>query len=369
MKNSNADESKYWVGIDDHADKIVAAVFRDWEKHPSGRIEVTGDEKGRKQLRKKLASYEGEVRCVYEAGPCGLVLYRYLNQHGIRCEVAAPSLTPRKPGNRVKTDRRDAKKLGELYRGGMLTMIHVLDEDQEALRDLVRAREDAVEDLTQARNRLGKFLLRHGHRYGGRSTWTQAHWGWIRAIRFERSHSNEALESYIAAVTDAEQRLAWVNQQVTEASKAYEPIIKRYASLRGIGMLSALTLHAELGDLKRFGSAPQMMSAVGLVPSEASSGKRQRRGAITKTGNAHVRRILVEAAWHARHRPNVSKALRQRRVDQPPEVLRIAKEADTRLHRKFTRMIWQNKRSTVAAVAVARELTGFLWALGQTMDD
>ena len=183
----------------------------------------------------------------------------------------------------------------------------------------------------------------------------------------EHDHSTQALELYVAAVIDAEERLKRMDQQVSDAATAYESIVGRYAVLRGIGRLSALTLHAEFGDLKRFGSAPQMMSAVGLVPSEASSGNSERRGSITKTGNAHVRRILVEAAWHARHRPNVGKELRRRREGQPTEVIAIAKRADARLHRKFTRMIWRNKRSTVATVAVAREMTGFLWALGQTL--
>lgn len=368
MKNATPSaKDVFWVSFDDHADKIVAAVLLNWEDKLHERFEVVPDEKGVRQLVKKLKSYAGEVRCVYEAGPCGFVLQRRLAKEGISCEVVAPSLTPVQSGNRVKTDRRDAKKLVFLYRAGTLTTIRVPDQEHEALRDLVRAREDAVEDLGQARNRLGKFLLRQGYRYRGKSTWVEAHWRWIRAIRFERQHSQQAVEAYVLAVTDAEMRLKRLDEQVGEAATAYEAVVSRYAVLRGIDRLSALTVHAELGDLKRFPSAPEMMSAVGVVPSETSSGNSERRGGITKTGNAHVRRILIEAAWHARHRPNVAKALRRRREGQPPEVIAIAKEADARLHKKFTGLIWRNKPSTVAAVAVARELAGFLWAIGQTM--
>lgn len=357
----------FWVAFDDHADKIVGAVLVNWGERLHERFEVVPDEKGLGQLVKKLKSYQGEVRCVYEAGPCGMMLQRRLTKEGIRCDVAAPSLTPVQTGNRVKTDRRDAKKLVFLHRAGTLTLIHIPDEKREALRDLVRAREDAVEDLRQARNRIGKFLLRQGHRYRGKNTWTQAHWAWIRAIRLPHELSQQALEAYLLSVTDSQDRLARLDQQVSDAAAAYESIVSRYATLRGIDRLSAITVYAELGDLKRFPTAPELMSATGLVPSENSSGNSTRRGGITKTGNAHVRRILVEAAWHARHRPNVGTAVRRRRENQPAEVLKIAREAEARLHRKFTRMVWQNKRSTVAAVAVARELAGFLWAIGQTL--
>ena len=368
MKNGTAIERDvFWVGFDDHADKVVAAVLVNNEERIHERFEVVPDEKGLRQLIKKLKGYEGEVRCIYEAGPCGFVLQRRLVKEGILCSIAAPSLTPRQAGNRVKTDRRDAKKLVFLYRSGTLTTIHIPDEEQEALRDLVRAREDAVEDGRRARNRLGKFLLRHGYRYRGKTTWSREHWRWIRSIEFEQQHSRQALEAYIAAVIGTEDQLKNLDRQVSEAADACEMVVRAYATLRGIDRLSAVTVHAELGDLKRFSGAPEMMSAVGLVPSENSSGNSQRRGSITKTGNAHVRRVLVEAAWHARHRPAVGEALRRRREQQPAKIVAIAKQADVRLHRKFTGLTWRNKRSTVAAVAVARELAGFLWAIGQAL--
>lgn len=356
----------FWVAFDDSADKIVAAVVKNAEDGEE-LFEVGTDEGGLRRLIRKLKSYAGELRCVYEAGPCGFVLQRKLSKEGIPCQVAAPSLTPLQSGSRIKTDRRDARKLARLYRAGTLTLIRVPCEEDESLRDLVRAREDAVEDLRQAQNRLGKFLLRHGHRYRGKSTWTQAHWRWIRGLKLDQGYGQEVLEAYVLAVTDAEERVKRLDRHVDQAATKYEPIVSRYAALRGIDRLSALTVHAELGDLKRFPSAPQMMAAIGLVPSERSSGLSQRRGSITKTGNAHVRRVLVEAAWHARHRPNVGPTIRRRREGLPAAVVTIAKEADARLHQKFSRLVWRNKRSTVAAVAVARELAGFLWAIGQTL--
>lgn len=365
--NRTASKSEvFWVGFDDSADKIVAAVMKGGEEGEE-LFEVRTDERGLGQLIRKLKSYRGQVRCVYEAGPSGFVLQRKLSKEGIRCQVAAPSLTPLQSGNRIKTDRRDARKLVRLYRAGTLTLIRVPSEEDESLRDLVRAREDAVEDLRQAQNRLGKFLLRQGQRYRGKSTWTQAHWRWIAGLELNSAYGQHVLEAYVLAVTDAQERLKRLDRQVDQAATKYETIVSQYAALRGIDRLSALTVHAELGDLKRFPSAPQMMAAVGLVPSERSSGLSQRRGSITKTGNAHVRRVLVEASWHARHRPNVGPTIRRRREDLPAAVISIAKEADARLHRKFTQLVWRNKRSTVAAVAVARELAGFLWAIGQTL--
>lgn len=369
MKNttSQTGSTVYWVGIDDHADKIVVTVLKDWDDAPYERFELGSDEKSLGRLMRKLRAYNGSVRCVYEAGPCGFTLYRRLLASGISCEVAAPGLTPKKSGNRVKTDRLDSKQLAILFRGGMLTAIEVPDERREALRDLVRAREDALESLSVAKNRLGKFLLRHGHRYREGTTWTERHWKWIRAIRFEQEYSAQALESYIAAVENAEAVFRRTTEMVTAAAESVASIVDAYCVLRGIDRLSAITIYSELGDLRRFRTAPQMMAAVGLVPSESSSGNSERRSGITKTGNAHVRRILVEAAWHARHRPNVSRRLRDRRANQPEERIRIAREADTRLHRKLRKMIWRRKRPTVAVIAVARELAGFVWAIGQTL--
>jgi transposase len=364
-KSSSTSKDRFWVGMDDHAATIVVAVLRNEEAAPAERFTVSNDEKGLKELIKRLQALKGEVRCVYEAGPCGYGLQRRLMKVGIRCDVAAPSLTPQRAGQRVKTDRRDALKLAEMLRGQMLTMVTIPDIEREALRDLVRAREDAVEDLLRARNRLSRLLLRHGLQYREGNRWTRAHWRWINAVRLEQGHTQEALNNYITVVNSCADRVEALTKLLKTASEEHAQVIGRYSALRGVDWLTAVTIYAEFGDLRRYGNASSLMSAVGLVPSEDSSGPRQRRGAITKTGNAHARRVLVEAAWHARRPPKVGETLRKRRQNLPAEVVRIAEKADGRLHRKFTRMIYRNKRSTIAAVAVARELTGFLWAIAQ----
>lgn len=366
MKKSNStSKDRFWVGMDDHAATIVVAVLRNEELAPVARFTVSNDEKGQKELIKRLRELKGEVRCVYEAGPCGYGLQRRLTKAEIHCDVAAPSLTPRRPGQRVKTDRRDALKLAELLRGGVLSMVTIPDVEREALRDLVRAREDAGEDLLRARNRLNGLLLRHGHRYQEGNRWTRRHWRWIHAVKLEQAHAQEALENYITVVKSCIDRVDALTKLLKTAAEEHPQVISRYSALRGVDWLTALTVYAEFGDLRGYQNAPALMGAVGLVPCEDSSGERQRKGAITKTGNAHARRVLVEAAWHARRQPRVSEKLRKRRQNLPAEVVRIAEKADVRLHRKFSQMIYRNKRSTVAAVAVARELTGFLWAIAQ----
>jgi transposase len=290
-----------------------------------------------------------------------------LARAGIACTVAAPSLIPRRAGDRVKTDRRDADKLGRLYRAGELTLVTVPEEGHEALRDLVRAREDASVDLLRRRHRLSKFLLRHGHRYRDGKAWTQRHWAWIRAIHFTQPHSQAVLEEYQAAVVEQLEQLARFNQLLQQAADLPELAAKAspFQTLRGVSTRTALTVLAEVGDLRRYAKASHFMSATGLIPSEYSSGNRRRQGAITKTGNAHVRRVLVEAAWHYRHRPGPSRDLSRRRLGQPLPVISIARKAEARLHRKYQRLTSRGKRSTQAVVAVARELAGFLWAIAQ----
>lgn len=373
MKNSNITttrtpkirlEDGFWVGMDDHAATIVVAVLQNEDRKPGAPFKVSNDEKGLKELIRRLRELKGEVRCVYEAGPCGYGLQRRLTKAGFRCEVAAPSLTPRRSGQRVKTDRRDALKLAEMLRGHMLTMVTIPEVEREALRDLVRAREDALEDLTQARNRLSRFLLRQG-KYYRENRWTRAHWQWLDGIQLEQEDAQATLDHYITVVHSRMAHLEQITQSVKAAAEQHQPVISRYCALRGVDWLTALTIHAEYGDLRRYRQARAFMSSVGVVPSEHSSGPSTRRGPITKTGNAHVRRVLVEAAWHARLRPRVGRVLKKRRENLPAEVVRIAEKAEDRLHRKFSRMVYRNKRSTVAAVAVARELCGFLWAIAQ----
>jgi len=356
-----------WIGIDDHADKLTIAQYVGTQKEPAKEWEVVPNESGLRQLVRWLKNLQGAVRCVYEAGPCGYELYRLLTSSGIECSVAAPSLTPRKPGERIKTNRRDARKLAELLRGNLLTMIVVPDRRRESIRDLMRARDDARRNLVAARHRLSKFLLRHGFRYREGSAWSTRHWQWIRSIKMPEPYEQIILTESIAAVVQRQLELKRFDDFVSEAAKEveYAPLVKQLTALRGIDTLSAMTILAELGDLRRFPSAPQMMAAVGLVPSEYSTGDKTRRFGITKTGNAHVRHVAVQAAWQYQHSPRSGSRLQKRRSDQAAEVLRIAQTADHRLHRKYVRLTSRGKRSTVAATAVARELVGFIWAIGQ----
>ena len=360
-------DSTIWVGIDDHADSLKVSVFGSDGSQPLERFELVPDERGLRQLVRRMKGLGSEVRCVYEAGPCGYQLYRHLRGRGVCCEVAAPALTPRRPGQRVKTDRRDADKLGRFHRSGELVLIRVPDQSQEALRDLVRAREDAQEDLMRRRHRLSKFLLRHGHRYRGGQHWTQRHWALIRSIHFDDVHAQAVLNEYVLAIAEQTEQIKRFDSLMEEASRQplYAEKIGHLKVLRGVATTTALTILSETGDLRRYTGARQLMAATGLVPSEHSSGSRRRQGAITKTGNAHLRRVLVEAAWHYRHRPWPGPSIRARRHGQPETLLAIARRADGRLHQKYRRLMARGKRPAEAVVAVARELAGFVWAIGQ----
>jgi transposase len=357
----------WWVGLDDSADKIDIAIFQNQEEEPREEIGVSTDDRSLGRLIKKLKSLSGKVRCVYEAGVCGYELQRLLSRRGIECDVVAPSLTPRRPGDRVKTNRRDARKLAKLHRAGELTTILIPNEQQEALRDLMRAREDVLEDVTRRRHRLTKFLLRHGHKYRLGRAWTQGHWQWLAQLRFEDPSLQMVLEQYRLSLDQALEQLKTFDQEVEALAQRPEfaRLTRCLMGFRGIKAITAMTILAEAVDLRRYVSAPALMSAIGLVPSEYSTGAKERRGSITKTGNAHMRRVVVEASWHYRHSPIASKALKQRRRELPPEILRLVQRADQRLHKKFRKLVNKGKPSTVAVVGVARELAGFIWAVGQ----
>jgi transposase len=353
--------------MDVHADSIHVSVYRGTEATPIEEYESLTDNRSKGRLLKKLQGLPGSVRCVYEAGPCGYELQRFLSKNGIVCEIAAPALIPKKAGDRVKTDRRDARKLGRLYRAGELTMVCIPGEEQEAIRDVIRAREDAVEDVRRKRHQLGKFLLRHGHRYGDGKQWTVGHWKWMLGLQFEIPELKLVLDEYMMSLIQAQERVDRLTRAIEEASKKpeHEKLVSALMVLRGIQIITAMTILFEMGDLRRFSKAKDFMSALGLVPSEYSSGGKVSRGSITKTGNTHVRRVLVEASWHYRHRQTVGKSIKARRSGKPLELLNIAQRADIRLNRKFRRMTDRGKRSTVAAVATARELAGFVWSIGQ----
>jgi transposase len=356
-----------WVGMDDAANKINVAVFLGQASSPHEEFVVVNDQSGHGRLVKKLKSLPGEVRCVYEAGVNGYHLQRVLSKHKISCDIAAPSLTPRRAGKRVKTDPRDAKELGKLYRAGELTSIIIPGIKQESLRDLVRAREDAMEDQQRARHRLNRFLLRRGLKYRAGKAWSAGHLKWIKTISFDEAEARTVLMEYRETLDEATERMKRFDQKVEEASKApeYKKLVSYLMGLRGIKVLTAMTIISETIDLKRFTDARALMAAIGLVPCENSSGERESRGGITKTGNSHLRRVAIESSWHYRHAPVAGKALKNRRAGLPLEVLEIVRKADRRLNQRYWHLVNKGKNTRTAVVAVARELAGFVWAIGQ----
>jgi transposase len=356
-------ESTTVIAFDQHAATTMAAVLL--PKHGTPALHpLTSDIPTILRFVARLQR-EGAVRCCYEAGPCGFELRRALEARAISCDVIAPALIPRRPGDRVKTDRRDARQLAVLYRAGALTAIHIPTEQEEAARDLLRCREDIRADLLRARHRLSKFLLRHGRRFTGtKKAWSKRHEAWLRAQTWSLPALDQTHRAYLRAVTETLARLRDVEADL-RALLDLEPLrarVQRLRCFRGIDDLTALTIAAEFGDPRRFATAPSTMAFVGLVPSEHSSGSRRAQGGITKTGNAHLRRVLVEAAWHYRHHPFVGAALRARQRDAPAAVIAHAWSAQQRLHRRYARLAARGKPKQHIVTAVARELTGFVWA-------
>jgi len=355
-----------WVGLDVHKESIAVAVLGG--SGPQDRPVVTVPNEPT-QIRKLFGRLkkEGELRACYEAGSCGYELYRQLATMGIACDVVAPGLIPVRVGDRVKTDRRDAEKLARLSRAGELTSIRVPTESEEALRDLVRCREDAREDVLRQRHHVLKFLLRHGRIFRETKHWTLAHWKWLRAQSFDQPLAQVVFNEYLATLERTLARVATLDREISEQAKKepYRAIVGRLRCLRGIDTLSAMALIAEICDFARFEHPRELMAYLGLVPSERSSGVKQRRGSITKTGNAHARRIFVEASWHYRHAPARSATMKARWEGQPQGVVDHAFKAQERLHRRYYRLTSRGKPSQLAVTAVARELCGFVWAVAR----
>jgi transposase len=311
---------------------------------------------------------DGALEVGYEAGPCGYALHRQLTSLGIACAVVAPSLIPKRPGDRVKTDRRDAIQLAELLRGGYLTTVWVPDAADEALRDLVRARHATRQTVTRVRHRLSKLLLRLDVRAAeGVANWSVRHRTWLAGLTLPRPSQQTVLRELLGELQDAEARLARLETAIATdlAASQQADLVAAYQAMRGIDLVTAATLVVELGDPSRFSSARELMSYVGLVPSEHSSGGSRNQGGITKTGNARARHVLIEAAQHARHRPAVGVALAKRQRGVDPVVLSITGQAQRRLHRRYWHLVNAGKAPSVAVTAVARELVGFVWAIGQ----
>jgi transposase len=351
------------IAFDQHAATTVAGVLLPGH-HTLGLHTLTSDVPTIGRFVDRLRK-EGPVQCCYEAGPCGFELQRALTRRGVACEIIAPALIPRRAGDRVKTDRRDAAQLAVLYRAGALTAIHIPSEQEEAARDLLRCREDIRADLLRARHRLSKFLLRHGRRFTAtKKAWSKRHDAWLRAQTWPIPALDQTHRAYLRAVDEIVARLRAVEEDL-RALLDLDPLrarVQRLRCFRGIDDLTALTIAAELGDPRRFATAPSTMAFVGLVPSEHSSGAKRTQGGITKTGNAHLRRVLVESAWHYRHHPFVSATLRARQRGAPADVIARAWTAQQRLHRRYQRLSARGKPKQHVVTAVARELTGFVWA-------
>ena len=357
--------SDVYVGLDVHKDTIAVGVAFPGREKPTYWGEVGNSAGAVSKLVKRLGEYGAVLSFCYEAGPCGYGLYRQLRELGQVCDVVAPSLIPRKAGERVKTDRRDAVMLARQHRAGELTAVWVPDAEQEAIRDLSRAREDMKAIELKARQRLGAFLLRHGQVYRGKSRWTQAHVRWLETVKFEQPLQQLVLQEYLEAVKEAQRRVAGLEGQMREALKGWSlgPVAEALMALRGVSLMTAMITLAELGDLTRFDSPRELMGYLGLVPSEHSSGKTRRPGGITRTGNGHVRRVLVEAAWNYRFAARKSRCIERRAERTSSAVQAIAWQAQKRLCGRYRRLIQAGKQTKQVTTAVARELVGFLWAV------
>ncbi|MFQ5521594.1 MAG: IS110 family transposase [Candidatus Methylomirabilia bacterium] len=350
------------VALDDSKRKVVVAILRPGQTQPEQR-EMPKEPHLIHRVFQRLKR-EGPVRACYEAGVSGYDLYRQITGCGVVCQVIAPALTPLRPGQRIKTDRRDAAKLVRLFRAGELTPIHVPDEAEEAVRDLVRCREAVRRDVLRWRHRLLKFLDRHGRLYVASKNWTQRHWAWIRGQHFDISALQRTFEATLFALEQALARVAELEKDIEAVAETapYREPVGWLRCFRGIDTLSAMILLAEGVAFQRFPRPRELMAYLGLVPSEYSSGEAQRRGALTKAGNSHARRVLVEAAWHYRHRPSLGDTLARRSQGQPRAIVSHAWRAQQRLHRRYRHLIGRGKRPPVAVAALARELVGFLWA-------
>jgi len=365
-------EFNKYVGLDTHKDTIAVAVSDAAGGKPRYYGEIANTPEAITKLAKKL-SPDGEViSFCYEAGPCGYGIYRQISKMGHDCSVVAPSLIPSRPGDRVKTDRRDSESLSRFHRAGELTPVWVPDQEQEAIRDLTRAREDMKAMERQSRQRLNAFLLRHGKVYeSGKSKWTQAHFRWLERVKFEVPVQQIVFEEYVGAIKQNQQRVSGLEDEMLKVMEGWSlgPVVEALMALRGVKLITAMTVMAELGDITRFDSPSQLMAYLGLVPSEYSSGKSKRRGGITKTGNGHVRRVLTETAWCYRFQARRTAHLQRRIEKTSEEVQAIAWKAQKRLCGRYQHLLERGKLRVQVCTAIARELVGFIWAIAcEVMD-
>ena len=362
------DWSRYgaFVGLDVHKDTIAVAVALPGHEEPIYRGEVANQPKTvRKWLERLSREFDGMVLLFcYEAGPCGYGLYRQMVDSGHECQVVAPSLIPKKAGERIKTDRRDALKMARLLRANELTAVWVPDTEQEAMRDLTRARDDMKSQQRKAQQQLNAFILRQGHHWPtGKTRWTQTHYNWLESIRFEQPWLQIVLQEYVDAAKAATQRVSDLTDQLMQALPGWSlaPVVDALVALRGIDKLAATVLLAELGDISRFESPKQLMAYLGLVPSEHTSGGRRRQGAITLTGNGHARRMLVECAWSYRFPARQTEHLKRKARPASKAAKAIAWRAQKRLCGRYRQLTQAGKNAKLVCVAIARELAGFIW--------
>lgn len=365
-------DSTKFVGLDVSKEKIAVAIAEQGRGKPRYFGVIPNTPEAVRKLVKKLGQPK-DLKVCYEAGPTGYPLHRLFLSLGVECDVIAPGLIPQKPGDRVKTDKRDAERLAQLFRAGELTSVYIPTEEDEALRDLVRAREDAKEDELRAKHRITKLLLRYDIRPPaevGRN-WSAKYRRWIITLKFQYAPLQLAFQEYLHHLTEIEERLKRLEEEifVQGTEGVHASMIQTLMSLRGVAMITAASLVAEVGSFKRFKSPKQLMAYTGLVPSERSSGEVRKQGKITKTGNGHVRRLLIEAAWSYRYQPAVRGKLAKRLEGQKTPVQTISWNAQHRLHKKYFRLLARGKSSKTAITAVARELAGFIWAVAQKVGD
>jgi len=361
-------KSIMYVGLDVHKDSISIAIA---EEGRSGEVRhygtIDGELSSLDRVIRKLQATRRNLHLVYEAGPCGYTLYRHLSAQGLTCAVVAPSQTPRKAGERVKCDRRDAISLARLERAGELTYVNVPTPEDEAMRDLIRARQDAKRAETRARQQLLALLLRNGIRYAGRTAWTPAHERWIARLKLPLAAQQIAFQEYVSAISEAAQRVERLTRQITELLPQWRWafVVEALQALRGVARLTAIITVAEIGDISRFSNPRQLMSYLGLTSAEYSSGPKRRVGGITKAGNSYVRRVLVESAWAYSHPARVTPILQKRLEQQPQKVREISWQAQLRLCGKYRKLAGRGKVKQQVVTAVARELVGFIWAIAR----
>lgn len=360
-------ESTMFVGLDVHKDSIDVALAPGdlGEVRSYGRI--AGDLEAVDKIIRKIRVQHPKLNFAYEAGPCGYALHRHLTRRGFDCSVVAPSMIPKRSGDRIKTDRRDAISLARLHRAGELVAVYVPGPEDEAIRDLTRAREDAVMHHRRARQQLAALLLRQNIRYGGQTAWTQAHKRWLSTVIMPHGAQTIVFQEYMDAIDETNQRVERITEQLRLAVETWRmaPVVRALQALRGVSLIVAATTLAELGDLTRFDKPRQLMAFLGVVPSQYSSGPRQRLGHITKTGNGHARRMIVETAWAYHFPAKVGKVLADRQENLPQKVREIAWRAQLRLCRRYQRLAAKGKIKQVIITAVARELVGFMWAIAR----